>query len=301
MPKFEVLFDRGEDSSVQHPAYAPYGKLGFPVPPADRPWIYANFVQTLDGITSWKGEHALGSDISRSAADRWLMDLLRVHADAVLLGSKTLAVEKTVLGPTSRGATYSIEDPQLRDLRVRLGRRRETIIFVTGSALLKLSDYAVFDGDKVDAVVLTARAGAAKLAPQQRSHPHVRILVAGDGNVVDLPAAMRLLKQELGICLLLCEGGPTLYGYMSHAGLIDEKFLTISPVEAGQIIPEEQEAGLQDGPARLRPTTFGAPGFTPDNAPWWSWISCRKVGDHEFNRYRRKAAGYPAAFVMLQM
>lgn len=232
MRRFEVLFDHGEESPVQHPAYAPYGKLGFPVSPSDRPWIYANFVQTLDGITSWKGEHALGSDISRSAEDRWLMDLLRAHADAVLLGSKTLAVEKAVLGPTSRGATYTIEDPELRDLRARLGRRRETIIFVTGSAALKLSDYAVFDGDKVEAVILTARAGAEKLAPQQGSHSHVRVLVAGEGNVVDLPVAMRMLARELGIRLLLCEGGPTLYGYMSRAGLIDEKFLTISPVEA---------------------------------------------------------------------
>jgi riboflavin biosynthesis pyrimidine reductase len=291
MRKFEILFDQGEESPLQHPAYAPYGKLGFPAPPADRPWIYANFVQTLDGITSWKGEHALGSDISHSAEDRWLMDLLRAHADAVLLGSKTLAVEKTVLGPASRGATYTIEDQQLRGLRDRLGRRRETIIFVTGSAALKLSEYAVFDGDKVDALILTSKAGAAKLAPQQGGHPHVRILVAGEGNVVDLPAAMRLLTRELGIRLLLCEGGPTLYGYMSRAGLIDEKFLTISPVEAGQIIPQEQEVGMLEGPARLRPTTFSAPGFTPDNAPWWSWISSRRVGDHEFNRYRRRTAG----------
>lgn len=290
MRKFEVLFDHGEKSPVQHPAYAPYGKLGFPAPPPDRPWIYSNFVQTLDGITSWKGEHALGGDISHSAEDRWLMDLLRAHADAVLLGSKTLAVEKAVLGATSRGATYHIEDAQLRDLRSRLGRRRETIIFVTGSAALKLSDYAVFDGDKVDAVILTARAGAEKLAPQQGSHPHVRVLVAGEANVVDLPAAMRMLARELDIRLLLCEGGPTLYGYMSRVGLIDEKFLTISPVEAGQIIPEEQETGMLEGPARLRPTTFSAPGFTADKAPWWNWISCRKAGDHEFSRYRRKAA-----------
>ena len=99
---------------------------------------------------------------------------------------------------------------------------------------------------------------------------------------------MQTLARELGIRLLLCEGGPTLYGYMSRAGLIDEKFLTISPVEAGQIIPEEQETGMLEGPARLRPTTFSAPGFTPEKAPWWTWISCRKVEDHEFNRYRRR-------------
>jgi riboflavin biosynthesis pyrimidine reductase len=288
MRKFEVLFDHGEESPLQHPAYAPYGKLGFPAPPADRPWIYANFVQTLDGIASWKGRHPLGSDISHSAEDRWLMDLLRAHADAVLLGSRTLEVERVALGPASRGATYTIEDPELRELRGRLGRRHETIIFVTGSAALKLSDYAVFDGDKVESAILTSKAGAAKLTPQQESHPHLRVLVASEGDLVDLPAAMRLLARELGIRLLLCEGGPTLYGYMSRAGLIDEKFLTISPVEAGQIIPREQEPGEWEWPVRLRPTTFGAPGFTPDNAPWWTWISCRKVGDHEFNRYRRK-------------
>src|SRR5690349_4949350 len=279
MRKFEVLFDHGEEGALQHPGYAPYGRLGFPAPPPDRPWIYSNFVQTLDGITSWKGEHALGGDISHSAEDRWLMDLLRAHADAVLLGSKTLAVEKAVLGATSRGATYHIEDAQLRDLRSRLGRRRETIIFVTGSAALRLSDYAVFDGDKVDAVILTARAGAEKLAPQQGSHPHVRVLVAGEANVVDLPAAMRMLARELDIRLLLCEGGPTLYGYMSRAGLIDEKFVTISPVEVGQLVPREQEPSVADqhNPSPYRPTTFNAPGFLKENAPWWSWTSCRKV------------------------
>jgi hypothetical protein len=31
-----------------------------------------------------------------------------------------------------------------------------------------------------------------------------------------------------------------------------------------------------------------APGFTKEDAPWWQWISCRRLGDHQFNRYRRK-------------
>jgi riboflavin biosynthesis pyrimidine reductase len=290
MRRFEVLFDEGEDSPLKHPAYEPYGKLGFPAAPDDRPWIFANFVQTIDGITSWKGEHALGSDISKSKEDRWLMDLLRAHADAVLLGSKTLVVEKTVMGPTSRGPVYAIEEPELRDLRTRLGRRREMNIFVSGSAGLDLSDYAVFDGDRVDAVILTSRAGAVTLAAR-KSHSHVHVLVAGEGNIIDLPLAMRMLRAELGIRLLLCEGGPTLYGYMSRAGLVDEKFLTISPVEAGQIIPPEQELGMLEGTGHLRPTTFGAPGFLTDQAPWWKWVSCRRVVDHEFNRYRRTVTG----------
>ena len=94
MRNFEILFDRGEPSAFEDPAYELYGKLGFPPPPAHRPWIYSNFVQSLDGIASFKGRHATGGDISQLPEDRWLMDLLRAHSDAVLLGVNTLLEER---------------------------------------------------------------------------------------------------------------------------------------------------------------------------------------------------------------
>jgi len=52
---------------------------------------------------------------------------------------------------------------------------------------------------------------------------------------VDLRQAMAALKQRYGINYLLCEGGPTLYSGMITAELIDEKFLTVSPVEVGRL------------------------------------------------------------------
>jgi riboflavin biosynthesis pyrimidine reductase len=121
-------------------------------------------------------------------------------------------------------------------------------------------------------------------------HPLVGIIVAGEAELVDLPLAMGVLRQQLGVRHLLCEGGPTLSGYMSRAGLIDERFITISPLEAGLVVPSEQEPAEaeKNNPPRYRPTSFMAPGFTMDTAPWWRWLSCRKVGDHQFNRYRRK-------------
>src|SRR5678809_1462529 len=79
MRDFQILFDHGERSDLLDPVYSPYGKLGFPSPPTDRPWVYANFVQSLDGIVSFLGENASGSDIAQSEEDRWLMDLLRAH------------------------------------------------------------------------------------------------------------------------------------------------------------------------------------------------------------------------------
>lgn len=285
---FEILFDRGEPSPIAHPAYAPYGNLGFPAPPANRPWIYSNFVQSLDGIASFKGKHPLGSDISQSKEDGWLMGLLRAHADAIILGVNTLVEETRVTG--GRGPVYRIEDPALRDLREKLGRKKEKNIFVTGAARVELDAYRAFDGDLVDAIVITTAKGAARLE-EKRAHPHVRAVVAGEGDLVDLPKAMHILRASFGIEYLLCEGGPTLYGYMSRAGLIDEKFLTISPVETGLLIPPEQEPSESEksNPPRERPTTFVAPGFTKETAPWWQWLSCRRVGDHQFNRYRRRS------------
>ncbi len=284
---FQVLFDDGERSAIEDAAYAAYGKMGFPDPPPQRPWIYSNFVQSLDGIVSLKGKHAGGSDISQSRHDRWLMDLLRAHADAVLLGVNTL-VEETQLGPRARGPVFRIMDPALRELRQKLGRRREMNIFVTGSARLELSAYRVFDGELVDAVIVTTALGARRLE-EKRTHPHVRIVVAGERDIVPLDLAAHLLWRDLGIRYLLCEGGPTLYGWLSKTGLVDEKFVTISPVEVGQFVPPEQEPSASEAkdPPKVRPTTFNAPGFTKENLPWWRWMSCRRAGDHQFSRYRR--------------
>jgi len=291
MRDFELLFDDAEPSALSHPGYAPYGRLGFPAPHAERPWTYANFVQSIDGIASFKGKHAAGSDISQSAEDRWLMDLLRAHADAILMGVNTL-VEETLSWPElngGRGPVYYIEDERLRDLRARLGRATEKVIFVTASAAIDPRAYRVFDGDLMQAFVLTTRAGAARLKARDEQ---AQVITAGDDKLIDLQEAMRILRAEMGIRYLLCEGGPTLYGSMARAGLIDEKFVTVSPVEIGLLAPPEQEilpTEKSGGMMNLRPTTFMFPGFVKENAPWYRWMSCRRVGDHHFNRYRRKS------------
>jgi riboflavin biosynthesis pyrimidine reductase len=293
---FEVLFDHGEESAVSDPAFERYGRLGFPAPPEDRPWIYSNFVQSLDGITSFKGLHASGSDISQSPDDRWLMDLLRAHADAVLLGVNTLVEEKELGVAGNRGPVYRVEDPGLRAVRRKLGRGREINIFVTAAARLDLDEFAVFDGEPVDAMIITTKLGAARLA-LKKPHPLVKIIVLGEQETVPLDEAMRVLRRDYGIRYLLCEGGPTLYGWLTRAGLVDEKFLTVSPVEVGQIIPREQQPSAAEAanPPKERPTGFRAPGFTKDQAPWWQWLSCRRIADHPFSRYRRKRPGKKSA------
>jgi riboflavin biosynthesis pyrimidine reductase len=286
---FEVLFDRAEPSPLDDEAYAPYGNFGFPAPRAGRPWIYSNFVQSLDGITTLLGKHGSGGEISQSREDRWLMDLLRAHADGLLMGMNTMLEEQRSRGPESRGIVFQVADPRLRELRQRLGKGRERNIFVTRAADLELSRYKAFDGDAVDAAVLTSPAGAGRLRSQS-GHSHVAIIAAGEGESFDLPQGIRQLRDELGIEYLLCEGGPTLYGSLARADLVDEKFMTVSPVEVGQLVPPQQERlpSKANVAPLLRPTVFGGPGFTGENITHWTWLSCRKVGDHQFNRYRRK-------------
>src|SRR5215813_13063342 len=111
---FDVLFDHAEPGTVDDPAYSPYGPLGFPAAPSDRPWIYTNFVQSLDGITTLLGKNASGGEISQSREDRWLMDLLRAHADGLLMGMNTLREEQRARGPESRGIVFRVADPKLR-------------------------------------------------------------------------------------------------------------------------------------------------------------------------------------------
>jgi riboflavin biosynthesis pyrimidine reductase len=287
MRNFEILFDDADSSSCDDPAYERYGQLAFPPSPSDRPWIYSNFVQSLDGIASFKGRHATGGDISQLAEDRWLMDFLRAHADAILLGINTLIEETQLLG--NRGPVYSIEDTAILKLREKLGLGGQKNVFVTGAAFLDLHDYRVFDSDLVESFIITTNVGARRLADKP-SHPQVKVIVAGEGTFVDLGQAMGILRQSHGVNRLLCEGGPTLYGYMSRAGLIDEKFVTISPLEIGMYVPPEQEPSDAESsnPPKERPTTFMAPGFIKENAPWWEWLSSRRIADHQFNRYRRK-------------
>lgn len=287
--RFEVLFDRAEPSPFADEALAPYGNFGFPPTPGDRPWIYVNFVQSLDGITSLLGKHASGAEIAQSRSDRWLMDLLRAHADGLIMGLNTLREEQRNRGPESRGIVFQMAEPSLLEFREKLGKARQRNIFVTRAIDLDLSRLKAFDGEAVDVAVVTSPAGAARLRAQE-THPHVAVVTAGTGESLDLKAAIRQLRQQLGINYLLCEGGPTFYGNLARADLVDEKFVTVSPLETGQIVPPEQERlpnELGVSPL-LRPTVFGGPGFTNETMTRWTWLSCRKSGDHQFNRFRRK-------------
>jgi riboflavin biosynthesis pyrimidine reductase len=120
------------------------------------------------------------------------------------------------------------------------------------------------------ALVLTSEPGAARL----RGH------LAGAGTVVigpaphlDPAAAVEALRSR-GHRLILCEGGPSTFGALLAAGLVDELFLTTSPLLAGRSASESRGA-LIEGVELLPTTTVGC-----------DLLSLRRAGSHLFSRYR---------------
>jgi len=290
---FEVLFESSEPNPALPPGLVRFaGNIGFPEPAPERPWVYSNFVQSLDGMVTFGGRRPEGRWIAQSRHDRWMMDLLRAHADAVLYGAGSL-IQETLYSGIPGGPVFRITDPDLLRLREDvLVRGKQRNIVVTGSGSLKISDYRLFRSEEVDAWIVTSPEGRRRIGDTGST----RVLTFGTGASVDLTAMLRSLREEEGVRYLLCEGGPTLYGNMVRGGWMDEKFLTIAPQEIGPCSPDcmTPEGSLESGGKerhtepfeKRRLTTIEGRGFSLDTARWYRWISCRKAGDHEFNRYR---------------
>jgi 5-amino-6-(5-phosphoribosylamino)uracil reductase len=66
-----------------------------------------------------------------------------------------------------------------------------------------------------------------------------------DPGQLTMTTVWRRLTSDFGVRMLLCEGGPTVFGALLQEGLADELFLTLSPRLAGG----GSEALITQGPA----------------------------------------------------
>jgi riboflavin biosynthesis pyrimidine reductase len=81
------------------------------------------------------------------------------------------------------------------------------------------------------ALVLTTDDGARHVAG--RLPRRSEVVSVGAGSAVDLGAALALLRAR-DHRLILSEAGPRVFGSLLSAGLVDELFLTVSPILAGR-------------------------------------------------------------------
>jgi riboflavin biosynthesis pyrimidine reductase len=235
------------------------GDLGF----ADD-CVYANFVATVDGAVSipWmRGANAfIAGD---SDADRFLMGLLRAFADAVLIGAG-------VLGASPHG-TWRAEDiypptaPAYAELRRSLGiAGQPEVAVLSGRGSIDTAHPLFASG----ALVLTSEAGADRLAGRL---PDGTVLVLGDSPTLDPSAVVATLRAR-GARRILCEAGPHTFGELLAADLVDELFLTRSPLLVG-----EAGSGSRLG---LVAASDLLPGGRQTRL-----LSVRRHGSHLFQRY----------------
>src|SRR5437762_1252568 len=238
-----------------------YGRLGL----AARE-VYANFVESIDGVVALGAKPSAGSAISgRNQADRFVMGLLRAFADAVLLGAGTLRA--TPGHHWTPEHIYPDLAAAFAELRVNLGRKpRPRLVLLTASGNVEVAHPAVVGG----ATIVTTRDGAIHL--RRRLPDSCDVIEIGGAGRVDVGSALDELRAR-GFDNILTEGGPHVMGELIAHKLLDEIFLTMSPVIAGR--NDDSRLGMVAGAE-----------FLPGHGVWTTLLSARRNGDFLFLRYR---------------
>jgi riboflavin biosynthesis pyrimidine reductase len=236
-----------------------YGPLGF-----GGKVVYSNFVSSLDGVVTLGSGISAGSVISgKNPADRFLMALLRACADAVVIGVGTLrATPGHLWTPAHVFPEFATE---LAALRSTLGRSREPRLVILSNRGELDFDHPALRG----ALILTTRDGAERCSG--RVPRSCEVVTLGRGKAVNIKRAFAELTA-LGYHVVLTEGGPHVMGELVKAELVDEMFLTLSPVLAGR--SRERRLGMVEGVELL-----------PKIPAWSRLLSARRHGDFLFLRY----------------
>lgn len=260
----EVLFETPGFAAFELPrelADLYGGSLGFP-----ELRVYANFVASVDGVVAIPTEADSSQMIAAgSKRDRFVMGLLRAYADAVLIGAGTL--DASPRGQWTAEHAYPPAAPLYAELRrLRDQPARPTLAVVSGSGRIDPHHPALAER----ALVLTSEQGGALLG--DRLPRSARIVPLGGESPLDPVATIDALREG-GHKLILCEGGPTLFGELTAAGLVDELFLTLSPLLAGRSAADRR-LSLVEGTE-----------FLPGSGVGCKLLTLRRAGSHLFLRY----------------
>ena len=268
-----TLFSRADGESVDLPPelFELYGTLALPAP-AIGTHVIANFVTTLDGVTSLGGaEPGGGGEISGfDRHDQMVMGILRAVSDAVVVGAGTLrSVPRHVWTAEHIFPEMSVA---YSTLRRSLGRRKPPLnVIVTARGDVD-HGLPVFGSPEVDTLVITTEEGREALA-RAGAPPWLRVVATRPHGDLTASAVLDAVRAVGGIERVLVEGGPHLMGSFLAEGVLDELFLTLSPQVAGR------EAGL------FRPGLVEGVLLAPERPRWATLRDARLGGSHLFLRY----------------
>jgi len=189
-------------------------ELGNPDTARERPYTIANFVASVDGRATIDGLSRKLSD----PGDRDLFRSLRERADAVLVGTGTLAAEN-----------YGRMLPQAerRERRVAAGRSAEPLVVTISRGNVIPFAIPLLGEPEAHVIVFSPMPPTMSTATRLAARLDHRPLQFGHGS--RLRPVVETLRREYGVRILLCEGGPTLFSALVRERLVDELFLTLAP------------------------------------------------------------------------
>lgn len=180
-----------------------------------RPYTVLNMVSTADGRATLSGRSGgIGGQ-----ADKALFLGLRTIVDGVMAGAGTVRAERY---------RRLVRDEGRRAARRERGLAEEPLACVVSGRLALDEEIPLLADPQARVAILTA--SQASLPPGCKAE--VEYIRAMRDGVLDLAGAMGRLREEHGIRTLLCEGGPHLSAQLLQEGLVDELFLSLSPLLA---------------------------------------------------------------------
>ena len=261
LPEFQTLFEAPGLPRFDLPEAVEraYGAFGL----APRV-VYSNFVSSIDGIVAIPDVQRSSALISGGdPADRFVVALLRAAADVVVIGAGTFRAHE---GPWTSENAYPEAAERFTEFRRAQGMGdAPRLVIVTASG-----DVGGSRSKLDDVIVFTTEVGANDLGED----------VAAAAEVVELGAARSIDMQEAvgwlferGYGRILIEGGPKLMGEALKARIVDELFLTISPLIVG------------GGEEQPRPTLASGVELFPDAAGSGQLLSLHRKDAYLFLRY----------------
>lgn len=233
-----------------------------------RPYSYSNFVLSHDGRVSFSTPgHEGGGDVSDfNPHDQWVMALARARADAVVVGANTLRTEFE--HQWTAEFIFPSDGEAFAALRASENRKPTPLqVIVTGSGKLN-PEATIFRDPRFRVLIATTDSGL----ENAKAYDLPNLEIVTFGQEVDLTLLYQALSRDYGCKTVLCEGGPRLYASLIGANLLDEEFLTLSPVIVGSS-DIDKRPGLIEGLA-----------LAPGNDKRANLASVRRAGNHLFLR-----------------
>ena len=188
--------------------------------PQRLPACHLVFVQSLDGNTGARNPQTLGG----GETDKHVIyeGLARVSADAVLAGSSTVRGGSLV---------FSVWHPELVRLRQALGQPRHPVQIIATRRGVPIDRELLYNIPELRLVLLTAPGGIAAMREALAERPWITPIVVDAGQT--LVAAFEQVRA-MGIERISAVGGRVLAAELIDAGLVQDLYLTTSPITGGE-------------------------------------------------------------------